>query len=111
MSALPLNEYQQAWRLEIHIPCCIDERNVEGTASLSDFGSHVCSNKQSWFIILLELVFDDSKGCETIHPFEDSDIRISLALSGNLNKGVSSSTVLSQDSDVYESSFEPCCAM
>jgi len=108
---LPLHEYKQTWRLEIHIPCCIDERNVQCAAALGDFGSNVWCNKQSWLIILLELVFDYPKCREAINPFEYCDIPMSLALSGNLDKCVSSSTMLSRDASVYEPPFEPCRAM
>jgi hypothetical protein len=111
MSALPLDEYQEAWRLEIRIPCGINESNVECAAPLGDVGSHVCSHKQAWLIILLELVFDDPKCREAINPFEDCDIRMSLALRGNLNKCVSPSPMLSWTVDVYEPPLEPCRTM
>jgi len=97
--------------VEIRIPCGIDESKVECAASLGDFGSHVGSHKQSWLIILLELVFDDPKCREAIHPFEDCDIRMALALSGDLNKCVSPSPMLSWDGDIDEPPFESCCTM
>jgi hypothetical protein len=108
---LPLDEYQEAWRSEIRIPCGINESNVECAAPLGGFGSHVGSHKQSWLIILLELVFDDPQCREAIHPFEDCDIRMALALSGDLNKGVSPSPMLSWDGAIDEPPFEPCRTM